>query len=166
MFYGWRVVAGSFTTQLFVVGFFSYAVSLLVEPVRAEFGVSLEQVMYSLTASTLLGLFLQPVGGILVDRYSVRVLMAAGALLYAAGLLSLSRANGIGQYILFFALTMSLSNALAGPVASTAVVSRWFTASRGRALGLAALGTSVGGVLIPALITPVSYTHLTLPTIA
>ena len=153
MFYGWRVVAGSFTTQLFVVGFFSYAVSLLVEPVRAEFGVSLEQVMYSLTASTLLGLFLQPVGGILVDRYSVRVLMAAGALLYAAGLLALSRANGIGQYILFFALTMSLSNALAGPVASTAVVSRWFTASRGRALGLAALGTSVGGVLIPALIT-------------
>ena len=153
MFYGWRIVASSFTAQLFVVGFFSYAVSLLVEPVRSEFGVSLEQVMYSLTASTLLGLFLQPVGGILVDRYSVRALMAVGALLYALGLLALAQSTGITQYIVFFALTMSLSNALVGPVASTAVVSRWFTASRGRALGLASLGTSVGGVLLPALIT-------------
>lgn len=153
MFYGWRIVASSFTAQLFVVGFFTYAVSLLVEPVRAEFGVSLEQVMYSLTGATLLGLFLQPVGGILVDRYSVRLIMAVGALLYALGLWALSQATGIAGYIVFFALSMSLANALVGPVSSTAVVSRWFTASRGRALGLAALGTSVGGVVIPALIT-------------
>ncbi len=92
MFYGWRVVAGSFTTQLFVVGFFSYAVSLLVEPVRAEFGVSLEQVMYSLTAGTITGLFLQPVAGILVDKMSVRWIMSAGTLLYALGLYVLANA--------------------------------------------------------------------------
>ena len=43
MFYGWRVVGSAFVAQMFVIGFFSYAVSLLVPPVRAEFGVSLEQ---------------------------------------------------------------------------------------------------------------------------
>jgi MFS family permease len=153
MFYGWRVVGGAFTAQLFVVGFFSYAVSLLVAPVQAEFDASLEQVMYSLTAATFLGLFLQPLGGFLVDRYSVRVIMIVGTVLYALGLFSLSATIDINQYVIAFALTMSACNALAGPLCSSAVISRWFVASRGRALGIAALGTSVGGVLIPALIT-------------
>lgn len=153
MYYGWRIVGGAFIAQLMVVGFFTYALSLLIEPVRQDFGVSLEQVMYSLTAATLLGLFLQPAGGILVDRFSVRTVMAVGAVLYAAGLFALARASSISQYILLFALTMSVSNSLVGTIASSAVISRWFTASRGRALGVAALGTSVGGIVIPVLIS-------------
>jgi MFS family permease len=36
---------------------------------------------------------------------------------------------------------------------SSAAVSRWFTENRGKALGVAATGTSVGGVLIPGLVT-------------
>ncbi|KAA1193280.1 MFS transporter [Pseudohalioglobus sediminis] len=153
MYYGWRIVGSAFTAQLFVIGFFTYAVSLLVEPVRTEFGVSLEQVMYSLTAATFLGLFLQPLGGVLIDRYSMRVLMSAGALLYAAGLYAISASTSIWQYIAFFALTMALANTLTGAMSASAVISRWFTASRGRALGIAAIGTSVGGVVIPALIS-------------
>jgi predicted MFS family arabinose efflux permease len=153
MFYGWRVVAGAFTAQLFVIGFFSYAVSLLIAPVKAEFGVSLEQVMYSLTGATFLGLFLQPLAGALVDRYSVRTIMSLGTLLFAAGTYALSRCTSITQYVVAFAITMAVSNALVGPICTSAAISRWFTASRGRALGVAALGTSVGGVIIPALIT-------------
>jgi predicted MFS family arabinose efflux permease len=153
MFYGWRIVGGAFTAQLFVVGFFTYSVSLLVAPVRAEFGVSLEQVMYSLTSATFLGLFLQPLGGFLIDRYSVRIIMITGTLLCALGLYALAASTSITQYILAFALTMSVSSALVGPISSSAVISRWFSSSRGRALGIAAMGTSVGGVLIPALIS-------------
>ncbi|MEP4148808.1 MAG: MFS transporter [Halioglobus sp.] len=153
MFYGWKVVGGGFTAQLFVVGFFTYAVSLLVAPVQAEFNASLEQVMYSLAAATFLGLFMQPLGGLLIDRYSVRIMMIAGTLLYAAGLFALSLSTSIYQYIAAFAVTMAACNAFAGPMCSSAVISRWFTSSRGRALGIAALGTSVGGVIIPALIS-------------
>ena len=35
----------------------------------------------------------------------------------------------------------------------SAAVSRWFTASRGKALGIASMGTSLGGVIVPALLT-------------
>ncbi|TDG14167.1 MFS transporter [Seongchinamella unica] len=153
MFQGWKVVGGGFTAQLFVVGFLTYAVSLLVTPVQAEFGVSLEQVMYSLTAATFLGLFMQPVAGAMIDRFSVRGIMIAGSVLYALGLYLTSIAQSIGQYIAAFALTMAIANALAGSMCSSAVISRWFVASRGRALGIAALGTSVGGVVIPALVS-------------
>lgn len=159
MFFGWYVVAGTFTAQLFVVGFFTYAVSLLVAPVQAEFSAGLEQVMYSLTLATLFGLFAMPIGGILVDRCSSRWLMAVGCLLFAGGLYALSRASNIGQYVVLFGLTMALTNALAGAQPSATTVSRWFSVSRGRALGISALGTSVGGVLIPWLLSAWIATH-------
>ncbi len=83
MFYGWYVVAGTFVSQLAVVGFFSYSISLLTPLIREEFGVSLEQVMYSLTAGIFTGMVLQPMAGVMLDRYPVRWIMAAGSLIFA-----------------------------------------------------------------------------------
>lgn len=153
MFYGWRVVAGVFVAQLFVTGFFTYAVSLLVAPVRAEFGVTLEQVMYSLTAATVLGLVITPVAGVMIDRFPVRTLMAGGTVVFSGGLWWLSASNSITAYVLIFGFTMALANGFAGAMCGSAVIARWFTASRGKALGISAMGTSVGGVLVPLLLS-------------
>ncbi len=151
MFYGWRVVSGVFVAQLFVTGFFTYAVSLFVAPVRAEFRVTLEQVMYSLTVATLLGLVVTPVCGALIDKFPVRWLMTCGVVIFSAGLWLLSSSASITEYVVIFGLTMALANGLAGSMCGSAIISRWFTANRGRALGIAAMGTSVGGVAIPIL---------------
>jgi MFS family permease len=153
MFYGWRVVSGVFIAQLFVTGFFTYAVSLLVAPVREEFGVSLEQVMYSLTFATILGLVVTPLAGWMIDKFPVRGLMISGAVIFSGGLWVLSYAESITEYVVVFGLTMSLANGLAGAMCGSAVIARWFTANRGRALGIGAMGTSVGGVAIPMLIS-------------
>ena len=51
MFYGWRIVGGSFLSQAFVVGFFTYAVSLLTKPVQDSFGVSVEAVWLKFAVS-------------------------------------------------------------------------------------------------------------------
>ena len=153
MFFGWYVVAGSLMSQLLVVGFFTYAVSLLVGPVRAEFGVSLEQVMYSLTIGTFAGMLVAPVAGAMLDRYPVRWMMCGGVLLFAGGLWSLGQTSSITQFVIIFGVTMALANALSGSMAASTIISRWFTASRGRALGISAIGTSMGGIIIPALMT-------------
>ncbi|MFT5138066.1 MAG: MFS family permease, partial [Arenicella sp.] len=68
----WTVVAGTFVSQMFVIGFFTYSVSILIPLIRADFGVSLEQVMYSLAAGTFLSMFMLPLAGVLLDRYSPR----------------------------------------------------------------------------------------------
>lgn len=153
MFYGWRVVSGAFVVQMFVLGFFAYSASLLVAPVRAEFGASLEQVMYSLGAGTILGLVVTPVAGIMIDRFPVRWLMVAGTIVFSAGLWAIAQSQTITEYVVLFGLTMALASGFAGPMSASTVISRWFTVSRGRALGIAALGTSVGGILIPKLIS-------------
>jgi predicted MFS family arabinose efflux permease len=153
MFYGWYVVAGGFVAQLVVVGFFTYAVSLLVVPVREEFGVSLEQVMYSLTVGTLAGFVVAPLAGAMLDRFSVRWLMSAGMFCFAAGMWALARSDSITAFVMIFGITMAVTNGLGASMAASTVVSRWFTSSRGRALGVAAIGTSAGGIIMPALVT-------------
>lgn len=153
MFFGWYVVAGTFVAQMFVIGFFTYSVSLLVPMVREEFVVNLEQVMYSLTAGTFIGMALMPIAGVMFDRYPMRWIMSGGALLFAAGLWALANATSITEYVVLFGLTMAIANSFAGAPASQTTISRWFTTSRGRALGISAVGTSVGGIAIPALVS-------------
>jgi MFS family permease len=55
--------------------------------------------------------------------------------------------------VVVFGFTMAIANGLVGSMCGSAVIARWFTASRGRALGIAAMGTSVGGVAVPMLVT-------------
>ncbi|MCB1704034.1 MAG: MFS transporter [Halioglobus sp.] len=152
MYYGWRIVGGSFLSQALVLGFFTYAVSLLTQPVTETFEVGVEMVMYGLTSGTFIGLVTMPIVGTMLDRLSVRILFGSGIALFALGLWLLAQSATITQYIVTFGITMALANALAGSMISSAVVSRWFTESRGKALGIAATGTSVGGILVPGLI--------------
>ena len=153
MFFGWRVVAGSFVAMMLVLGFFTYTFTLFVTPLREEFGVGLEAVMYSLTLGTLLGLVVSPLSGILIDRVPIRALMTAGCLLVALGFWAMSRSSSIGMFNLIFALTFSIGNGIAGTMPGSAVVSRWFIRSRGRAMGITTIGTSVGGMTLPGLAT-------------
>ena len=153
MFFGWRVVAGSFVAMMLVLGFFTYSFSLFVTPLREEFGVGLEPVMYSLTLGTLLGMGVSPLSGILIDRLSIRLLMTVGCMFVALGFWAMSRADSIGMFNIVFALTFSFGNAIVGTMAGSAVVSRWFIRSRGRAMGITTIGTSVGGIAMPALTT-------------
>ncbi len=150
MFFGWRVVGGSFIVMLTVLGFFTYTFTLFVVPLREEFGVGLEQVMYSLTLGTLLSLLVGPVTGYLVDHFSVRILMTLGTALFAASLYAMSRTTTILEFNLVYGTSFAVCNGLAGPVTTSAVVSRWFLRSRGRALGIMTIGSSAGGMLLPA----------------
>lgn len=153
MFYGWRIVAGAFVGMILANGFFTYAFTILVNPIRAEFGVGLEQVMYSLTIGTIGGLVIGPIVGICIDRYSVRNLMTLGCLLSAAGLYLISTTQTVLSFNIATGVTMSICLGMVSSMPSSAAVSRWFTSSRGKALGIASMGTSLGGIIIPALLT-------------
>ena len=153
IFYGWYVVFGVLFGQLFLTGFVTYSFGLLVVPIQAEFSASRAELMYGMSISTFLGLFLAPVIGSLVDNKSARILMSVGALLLGCGLLALSFSQTVIQFSILFGLTFSFANLLLGPVTGSSTVSRWFTVRRGRALGVAAFGTSIGGLLIPLLMS-------------
>jgi len=149
MFQGWWIVGTHFTAQLFVTGFFVYSLPLLFPLVISEFATDATTVNLLPSTAALLGLVVAPLAGPLVDNWSAKGLMIIGTLCLILGLLGLSFSQTIVQFVAVGAVLFAISQTLLGPLAGSAVISRWFTVTRGRALGIAAIGTSIGGMLIP-----------------
>ena len=149
MFQGWWIVGTHFTVQLFVSGFFVYSFPILFDSVIEAFDTDRTTVNGLPTAAALLGLIVSPVAGPLVDRWTAKGLILIGVAALVAGLLATSIATDVRVFIASGAICFSIAQGLLGPMTGSAVVSRWFTARRGRALGFAAIGTSVGGMLVP-----------------
>jgi len=151
MYYGWFIVSGALLSQVAMVGFFTYVFSLLVLPLQISFDATRSEVMYSMSLTAMLGLFLAPAIGVMADKFPIRWLMVLGASIFGGGLFALSMTQSLLQFTLLFGVVMGLSNQLLGPLCGSAIISRWFTEHRGKALGIAATGSSLGGILLPAL---------------
>jgi MFS family permease len=92
------------------------------------------------------------VGGRWIDRFAPQKLIGWGAAIFAAGLLLISQANAMWQITAIFTLFLPFGTVFAGTHLCQALVGRWFTRNRGLALGISAMGTSLGGLLLPRLI--------------
>ncbi len=152
MFYGWVIVAAVFAAQGFMIGFWTYGFPLLVDPVQREFGATVAEVQMGLSAGGILGAVLAPLLGPIVDRWSARGMASIGAVLLVVALILMSYAPGVYAFVAAVAIVLNGANVLLGPITGSTLVSRWFDQTRGRALGIAATGTSVGGLLIPLLL--------------
>jgi MFS family permease len=161
MFYGWWLVLVGLITQGVGAGSIVYAYSVLVLPLEREFQATRMAMMWGLTCSSLVAGLASPWLGLMADRRSMRSLMAAGVLLLAMGFALLSFTAAVWQVALCYALFMSFAQVLLGPLTAATLIARWFSRRRGLALGLAAVGTGVGGLLLPpvlqALITACAW---------
>src|SRR3954463_6115351 len=83
----WSVVASVAMVCFVVAGSGGGLVGPVFDPMMHEFGWSSARTSTLATAYTLGYLLTTPAVGILVDKYGARLVMAAGALLAAAGLL-------------------------------------------------------------------------------
>lgn len=93
------------------------------------------------------------VGRALVTRgrsgVAIRSVMLLGAVSLGLGLLAISRAPSAGLAALAFGSLVAPGTILMGPLVGQTLVTNWFEARRGRALGLVAAGTTIGGVVMP-----------------
>jgi MFS family permease len=147
---GARVIGVSFLAQFMVSGLTTYVIGVFLKPVTSELGISrtaLSLAMPILAASTAL---LLPLVGRLVDARPVRPIMVAGALLLGGSLASLSRIESGGQGGLLI-VALAAGAALGGSLPASALVVRAFERDPRRALGLASVGTSAGGFLMPVI---------------
>jgi MFS family permease len=160
-FRGPWIIAVSFAAQAVAIGPAFGLFSLLVKPIVDEFGATYAQVSLGLS---LLMLSMAAGGmavGALLDRRGVRGILIAGALGASASFFLLSRATELWQLGLLFGLGVGGSAAMLGILPSSALVSRWYVRSRGRALGIANMGPPAGAVLFAvaggALLTSVGW---------
>jgi MFS family permease len=159
VFHGWRIVGIGAAAQGVSAGTTFYAYGILVKPLAAEFAVSRLVVTLGLTLLILVQGLISPLLGRALDRVPVRVIMALGVLLQAAGLAALSVTTEFWQVAALFATAIAVGSHMFGPLATVALVTKWFARRRGRALGLLGVGVSVGGILFPPIVAALIASH-------
>ena len=92
-------------------------------------------------------------GGCLLTRISLKFLMILGSIALGVGLVLHAEATTV-ETIYFSRFLMGASLGFVGVTPSVVLVSNWFDKNRGTALGILLTGTSLGGVTIPFVATP------------
>lgn len=151
--YRWYIVGLSLVNQALALGIMIYSFALFVVPWLDEFGVSRSTVMLAILAFQILSGLLSPIIGSYLDRFAMRRLVLTGAVSMCAGLGFLSQATEFWHVIVVHVVFLPLGMLLTGTLVSQTMVSKWFDEGRGFAMGLSAMGTSLGGLVIPLVTT-------------
>ena len=139
----------AFVSLFAIVGLALYGLPFFYDFMVKEFGWTRAQVTsgnaYSkLVIGPLFGFF----AGWFVDRFGSRKLMIIGILLAGLAPIGLGAMTSLAMFYTFY-LCNALGYVLGGPLPNQVLLSRWFDAGRGRAMGFAYLGIGVGGALVP-----------------
>lgn len=141
----------AFSALFAVVGIALYGLPFFYDFFVTEFGWSRQQVTSGNAYSKLIvGPLFGYLAGWLIDRYGPRRLLLVGILMAGGALIGLGAISTLAGFYVFY-LFNALGYVFGGPLPCQVLLSRWFTTSRGKAMGFAYLGIGVGGAVVPLL---------------
>ena len=150
-FAGWRMTAIAFFVDFISVGFFFYSFGIFFLALTEEFGASRLGVSLAFMISSIIGALFGPSIGQLLDRRPIKPVMIGGALMLALGYGLLSQITAMWQLYVIAGTLLAIGGSTMGGQASSKLVANWFIRKRGLALGIATMGISGSGVLMPTL---------------
>ena len=152
--YRWVALACAVIFQASTFALLTFCFAFWVKPWMSEFGVSITQVMFIMTSVMLVIGTCSALVGRFFDRYPVNYIVGLGIAVFAAGLWLGSYAQSYTQMFLIYGILLPVATSLTGTLASQSVAVKWFDghSQLGLAIGVAAMGISVGGILLPPLV--------------
>lgn len=158
LFYGWVIAALTMGTLMISNGLIIPGITVFDGALLEEFGWNRGTLKFRGLLTFAIAGLLGPFAGALADRFGVKRLMAFGAVLLSGCLLAYARINSaMGMYVIHTLYAVVL--ATCGLIVSVMLVSHWFVARRGTAIGIALVGTSLGGIVFPQLGTALIERH-------
>lgn len=144
--YAWAMVAGSFLYLMVTWGIVFNTNSLFLVPIEESLAIGREQTMFAITIRGLAmsaGAF---AAGALYARFDFRRVMQISGLLLVLtyGLMALMQ--NVVQYYILSGLHITFIT-ITGFIPVTMLINRWFSGKTGSAMGLALMGSAVGGML-------------------
>jgi MFS family permease len=154
---GWLIVASLFVTNLIIFGGGYNSAGVFFPPLIAEFGWSRTQVSTLPSVLAAAAGLSVPLIGWLLDRVEARIVMTAGAAAAGVAFFMASRVVAFPPMVAAYAL-LGFGVTASTLLPASMVVTNWFGARRGLAMGLAMAGTSLGGATMTLLASRV-ITH-------
>src|SRR5580765_3804311 len=150
IFYGWWVVA-AFCVTTFISTGIRHAVGPFLKPIVADLGLDRASFSLVIALSLLLYGAFMPLAGMMLDRFSVRVVTTAGTILLVVSLVLTAMVQNYWQFALVYGVLVPLGLAATGPVIASGIVARWFSRRRGTALSVLGSASMTGmSLLVPA----------------
>jgi len=127
---------------------------LMFSELERELGASQTELSSALSLffifSTLASIFL----GRILDKYSIKGIMTSGGIIFSLGLFSIAMVENTLSLLLIYATLIAVGGPALGNLSITKLVANWFDSKAGMALGIAAIGISFSGVVLPILVDP------------
>ena len=143
-------MAVAFVSAGFASGISLWSLSVFVLPMTDDLEWSRTSFFAALTIRSLLTGILAPIVGPWLDtRRGPRLLVFGGAILLGASLVGTKFVDEAWQFWLLFGILGGFAQAGSGFVVIQSIVPKWFVRKRGRALGIATMGTGLGALLFP-----------------
>ena len=153
-FKGWQMVYTGMMMEFSVVGFVFYCFPLMFSELERDLGASQTELSSALSLffifSTLASIFL----GRILDKYSIKGIMTFGGIIFSLGLFSIAMVENTLSLLLIYATLIAVGGPALGNLSITKLVANWFDSKAGMALGIAAIGISFSGVVLPILVDP------------
>src|SRR6185503_7454252 len=144
-----KVAATGFLSLFSIVGIMFYGLPFFFDFWVKDFGWSRATVTSgNVFGKIIIGPLFGFPAGWFVDRFGPRRLMLFGIMVAGLAVIGLSTMTSLWQFYSFY-LLMALGYMCGGPLPNQVLTSRWFTKSRGKAMGIAYLGIGIGGMLVP-----------------
>ncbi|MBX7110270.1 MAG: MFS transporter [Dehalococcoidia bacterium] len=150
MFYGWYITFGGALNNFLLSAISVWGFGVFIRPLRDEFGWSSAVIAAGFSIRSFQQGFLAPFVGIVIDRLGPRAMVFAGTIVLAAGFLLFAVTQSIPMYFAA-SLLIALGQSIGSFTAFTAVLMRWFSVKRGRAIGVLNAGNGAGYFLVPGI---------------
>jgi len=147
VFYGWVVVWIAFFTML-VAYSLRYNFSVFFVAILEHFGWGRGETAAGFSVNLMVYALSCPIVGHLIDRFGVRKVVPAGALLLGFALAACSLISKIWQFYVIIGASAFGSCAM-GYVPHVPMVANWFRRRRGLALGILSAGITASAIIAP-----------------
>jgi MFS family permease len=147
------VLAAAALTEMLAIGSTTYATGLFVLPLQNEFGLSRAAANSALSIGLAGAAFMAPIVGFLLDRFPAQWVVGLGVIPFGVGLITISATSSIPLMAFAMLIPVGFGAMAIGPLTTSTLTSHWFYRRRGRALGLATVATSGGGIVVVPLLS-------------
>ncbi len=153
IYHGWNIVTVGLLTQAVALGILTNSYGVFAFPMEAEFGASRQSIMWGYAALGISVAVFAPIVGKILDTYTIKYWMIGGTFLLSLLLYLLSLTSAAWQVVVIIGLLSGLGQGLLGNATAAKLTSNWFEKKRGIAMGIVSIGPSLGGFIIPPLLS-------------
>ena len=153
MFYGYWIVLAAFVTQFVAIGLQNYVVGAFLIPMTEEFGWTRAEFTSARSIGQMVAAFTGFAIGSSIDRYGGRPFILAGMVILSISVFSLGSVQTLSQWVFVNGVILTMGAGMIGNLVVNVTLGKWFVERRGRAVAIAAMGVSLGGILLPPVST-------------